>query len=69
MLGGPGMADVTVPEHIAERIPAWVPKETYPYLAHTEGGTSLRALARGAGVHASTIMRQVPAIEARREDI
>ncbi len=63
------MADVTTPEDIAARVPSWVPKETFPYLAHTEGGTSLRALVRGAGVHASTVLRQVRALEARREDV
>ncbi len=63
------MSDVSAPEDISARIPPWVPKETYSYLAHTEGGTSLRALARNAGVHASTILRQVRSIEARREDV
>ena len=63
------MSDVIAPEDIPARIPPWVPKETYSYLAHTEGGTSLRALARTAGVHASTILRQVRSIEARREDV
>lgn len=63
------MSDVIAPEDISARIPPWVPKETTTYLAHTEGGTSLRALARDAGVHASTILRQVRAIEARREDV
>ncbi len=63
------MSDVFAPEDISTRIPHWVPKETCSYLAHTEGGTSLRALARNAGVHASTILRQVRSIEARREDI
>ncbi|MEM6588999.1 MAG: DUF6456 domain-containing protein [Pseudomonadota bacterium] len=63
------MSDVFAPEDISARIPPWVPKETYSYLAHTEGGASLRALARDAGVHASTILRQVRSIEARREDV
>ena len=63
------MSDVIAPEDISARIPPWVPRETYSYLAHTEGGTSLRALARNAGVHASTILRQVRSIEARREDV
>lgn len=63
------MSDVIAPEDISARIPPWVPKETTTYLAHTEGGASLRALARDAGVHASTILRQVRAIEARREDV
>ncbi|MEO0370674.1 MAG: DUF6456 domain-containing protein [Pseudomonadota bacterium] len=68
-LEGLYMYDVMAPEDVSARIPPWVPKETYSYLAHTEGGTSLRALARNAGVHASTILRQVRSIEARREDV
>lgn len=63
------MSDVFAPADISARIPTWVPKETSSYLAHTEGGRSLRELARGAGVHASTILRQVRSIEARREDV
>lgn len=38
------------------------------YLDHTEEGTSLRALARREGLHASTILRQVRRFENRRED-
>jgi DNA-binding MarR family transcriptional regulator len=41
---------------------------TLNYLAHTEGGVSLRALARQSGVHASTIMRQVRRVEGKRDD-
>ena len=63
------MSDVVAPEDIPERVPPWVSKETLSYLAHTEGGESLRALARKAGVHASTILRQVRSVEARREDV
>lgn len=63
------MSDVLALEDVSALIPPWVPKETSCYLAHTEGGRSLRALARAAGVHASTILRQVRSIEARREDV
>lgn len=63
------MSDVLMSEEFCTRMPPWMPKETVTYLAHTEGGASLRALARDAGVHASTILRQVRAIEARREDV
>ena len=63
------MSDVVAPGDIPDRVPPWVPKETLSYLAHTEGGASLRALARKAGVHASTILRQVRSVEARREDV
>lgn len=38
------------------------------YLAHTVEGRSLRALAREAGCHPSTIMRQVRKIEQMRDD-
>lgn len=54
---------------IAERMPCWVPKEALTYLLHTETGQPIRALAREAGVHASTVLRQVRAFEARREDV
>ncbi|WP_245306276.1 DUF6456 domain-containing protein [Roseovarius aestuariivivens] len=47
----------------------WVPRAALNYLAHTEGGTSIRALARKAGCHASTVSRQVRAFEARRDDL
>jgi len=38
------------------------------YLAHTEQGESLRALASATGTHPSTVMRIVRRIEARRDD-
>jgi len=41
---------------------------TLHYLAHTEGGISLRALARQSGVHASTVLRQIRRVEAKRDD-
>lgn len=50
-------------------IPCWVPKAVLNYLAHTEAGTPIRALARHAGCHASTVSRQVRAFEARRDDM
>jgi len=49
-------------------LPAWVPQEARRYLAHTEAGYSIRNLARVAGVHASTVLRQVRRIESRRDD-
>ncbi len=52
-----------------DQLPSWVPKEAFTYLQHTEAGTSIRALARETGVHASTVLRQVRALEARREDV
>ena len=38
------------------------------YLAHTENGESLRALAEATGTHPSTVMRRVRRVEARRDD-
>jgi hypothetical protein len=49
-------------------IPDWVPAATTRYLAHTEGGLPIRELARHAGCHASTVLRQIRRIESRRED-
>ncbi|WP_412505691.1 DUF6456 domain-containing protein [Roseovarius sp. SYSU LYC5161] len=49
-------------------VPAWVPKPAWHYLAHTETGAPIRALARDAGCHASTILRQIRRFEARRDD-
>jgi hypothetical protein len=46
-----------------------VPEEACRYLAHTETGVSIRALARGAGCHASTVLRQVRKFESRRDDL
>ncbi|MEX5728995.1 hypothetical protein Ga0609869_002348 [Rhodovulum iodosum] len=48
--------------------PSWVPLPVHRYLSHVEGGRSLRALAQGAGCHASTVLRQVRRTEARRDD-
>jgi len=50
------------------QMPEWVPAGACHYLAHTEGGQSIRTLARAAGVHASTVLRQVRRIEMRRDD-
>lgn len=49
-------------------IPAWVPRPALHYLAHTEVGLPIRELAREAGCHASTILRQIRSFESRRED-
>jgi hypothetical protein len=49
-------------------MPVWVPEGARHYLAHTERGLTIRALARQADVHASTILRQVRRIEAQRDD-
>ncbi len=49
-------------------LPNWVPESAKLYLAHTEGGEGIRALARRQGCHASTVLRQVRKIETRRDD-
>jgi len=49
-------------------IPDWVPDAVQRYLLHTNQGLSIRAVARGAGCHASTVLRQVRKCENRRED-
>ena len=51
-----------------QSLPEWVPTGAQRYLAHTEAGYSIRNLAREAGIHASTVMRQVRRIETRRDD-
>ena len=38
------------------------------YLCHVDQGVTIRALAREAGVHASTILRRIRRFEARRDD-
>lgn len=48
--------------------PDWIPLNIRNYLIHTVRGVSIRELARRQGVHASTIMRQVHRVEARRDD-
>ncbi|WP_170333031.1 DUF6456 domain-containing protein [Ruegeria arenilitoris] len=53
---------------LAFTVPAWVPEGAQRYLAHTEAGRSIRDLARSAGCHASTILRQIRRIEMRRDD-
>lgn len=54
--------------NMAFTIPAWVPEGAQRYLAHTETGQSIRDIARSAGCHASTILRQIRRIEMRRDD-
>ncbi|MBE9635471.1 DUF6456 domain-containing protein [Salipiger mangrovisoli] len=49
-------------------LPAWVPEMARLYLAHTEDGEAIRALARSAGCHASTVLRQVRRMESLRDD-
>jgi hypothetical protein len=49
-------------------LPSWVPEGAGRYLHHTEAGRSIRDLARGAGCHPSTVMRQIRRVENRRDD-
>ncbi|NDW43462.1 DUF6456 domain-containing protein [Ruegeria sp. PrR005] len=53
---------------VVTQVPEWVPENAQRYLAHTEAGYSIRDLARGAGCHASTVMRQIRKVELRRDD-
>ncbi|WP_038078413.1 DUF6456 domain-containing protein [Thioclava pacifica] len=48
--------------------PAWLPDHARLYLHHVEQGIPIRALARAEGCAASTILRRVRRIEARRDD-
>ena len=48
-------------------LPGWLPEPVRVYLAHVEGGQSIRALARAEGRHASTVLRQVRRTEALRD--
>jgi len=50
------------------KLPPWVPDAAQVYLAHTEAGLPIRAIARAVGCHASTILRQIRRIEQRRDD-
>lgn len=49
-------------------LPPWVPEAARNYLVHTETGLPIRALARRARCHASTILRQIRRFENRRDD-
>lgn len=51
-----------------ETLPHWLSEADKNYLAHTEGGYSIRELARLRGQHPSTICRQLPKIECKRDD-
>ncbi|KMK66892.1 DUF6456 domain-containing protein [Puniceibacterium sp. IMCC21224] len=55
-------------DQFGSALPTWVPESARHYLAHTETGLPIRALARDAGCHASTVLRQVRKLESRRDD-
>ena len=48
--------------------PAWVPDIAVRYMLHTELGHSIRDIARNAGCHPSTVLRQIRKMEIRRDD-
>ena len=54
---------------LSRSAPTWVPQDALRYLAHTEAGLPIRALARTAGCHASTVLRQIRRLENRRDDL
>ena len=60
--------DITRHITTATSLPCWVPMPAQIYLAHTQAGLPIRALARMSGSHASTILRQNRKVEARRND-
>ncbi|MBA84966.1 MAG: helix-turn-helix domain containing protein [Rhodobacteraceae bacterium] len=62
------MSRSLLPEHPVSTVPSWVPEAALRYLAHTETGLPIRVLARQAGCHASTVLRQIRKLESRRED-
>ena len=60
--------DITRHIATATSLPSWVPMPAQIYLAHTQAGLPIRALARMSGCHASTILRQIRKVETRRDD-
>jgi len=59
-----GLAERTFPAEAGER-PV---RDAALYIAHTERGASIRALAAAAGTHPSTVLRAVRRVEERRDD-
>lgn len=55
-------------ETVQKGLPAWLPVSVERYVAHTEQGVSIRALARRDGCHASTVLRQIRKLEMMRDD-
>lgn len=48
--------------------PEWLPPAVRWYVAHTEAGIPIRALARAAGCHASTVHRHIRRMEQKRDE-
>ncbi|WP_233544879.1 DUF6456 domain-containing protein [Pseudooceanicola sediminis] len=49
-------------------MPSWLPNAARHYIAHIEDGITIRQLARDAGCHASTVLRQIRRYETLRDD-
>jgi hypothetical protein len=62
------MTDKRAADRDFDALPKWVPSYAFRYLAHTEKGVPIRALARHSQCHASTILRQIRRVESRRDD-
>ncbi|MEO0936742.1 MAG: DUF6456 domain-containing protein [Pseudomonadota bacterium] len=62
------MPHVLIGPGAGPRLPSWVPSGARAYLAHIEGGLTIRELARRNGQHASTVLRQIRKFETRRDD-
>ncbi len=60
--------DLPLPVPVAQAGTAALSHDARLYLRHVEGGETIRALAREAGLHASTVMRRIRRFEARRDD-
>lgn len=62
------MSNMSEASQNGEPLPSWVPEAAQTYLMHTETGSSIRAIARQKGCHASTVLRQIRRFENRRDD-
>ncbi len=62
------MTDGAIQRHGQTAYPNWLPDDVHHYLMHIEQGTTIRALARAAGCHASTVHRHIRRNETRRDD-
>ena len=58
----------TPPPTPTDELPDWLPASVRAYLDHAYGGRALRDVAAERGCAASTVLRQVRRIEARRDD-
>jgi len=63
------MQNVAIAMKSEKCMPTWVPESAQLYLAHTEAGEPIRALAREIGTHASTVLRRIRSFETRRDDL